>query len=187
MDRVPSHIEKVLEEIEQEVQSGKRFLPTVGPKKGRFLYIVTKAIGAKKVLDLGTLVGYSAILFSSAVGSKGRIITTEKDLAMVKEAKENFKKARVKNIRLMEKDAKYAIKKVKGHFDLVFLDVWKEEYVTLLPLCIKRLRKGGVLIANNVLWNTKGMQTFRNMLEKNKSLETVLVPIQDGLSFSVKR
>jgi predicted O-methyltransferase YrrM len=180
-------MENVLRAIEKEAHTGKRFLPIVGTKKGKLLFLIAKAIGAKQVLDLGTLVGYSALLLSQAVGKRGKVITVEKESSMVHEAKANFKKAKATNIQLVESDVKSAIRELRGPFDLIFLDVWKEEYTALLPFCIRTLRKGGVLIADNALWDTRGMQKFRNALMKNTQMESVFIPIQDGMSLSVKK
>jgi predicted O-methyltransferase YrrM len=68
-------IDKVLKEIEDEVESGGRFLPIIGERKGKLLYTLAKVTNAKKILDLGTLTGYSALLLAKAVGTKGRIVT----------------------------------------------------------------------------------------------------------------
>jgi|SRR3989344_1861784 len=180
-------IDEVLKKIEKEVRSGRRFLPIVGPKKGAFLYLVAKSSKAKKVLDLGTLIGYSALLLSKAMGKGGRVVSVEKEHALVGEARANAKAAGVRNITFLEGDAKMVIKKTKTKFDLILLDVWKEDYVKLLPLCVQQLRSGGVLIADNASWDTDGMRKFREALKRNKNLESVLVPVQDGMSFSVKR
>lgn len=182
-----ARMEKILEGMEWEAHSGKRFLPIVGSKKGRFLYVVAKAIGAKKALDLGTLTGYSALLLSQAVGAGGKVTSVEKDPHMLAEARDNFKKAGVKNVLLLEGDASHWIRKLRGPLDLILLDVWKEEYLPLLPYCVRLLRRGGVLVADNALWDTEGMKKFRAALDKTKALETVYVPIQDGMSFSVKK
>jgi predicted O-methyltransferase YrrM len=176
-----------LRAIEKEAHHGKRFLPIIGPKKGKFLHLVARAISARRVLDLGTLVGYSALLLSQAVGKNGKVITIELDKGMIEEARKNFREARSKNILLIEGDAKKLIKRVKQQFDLILLDTWKEDYIKLLPYCIKSLRKGGVLVADNALWDTANMQKFREALQRNKALDSVLIPIQDGMSLSVKK
>lgn len=180
-------LERVLKTIEKEAGEGRRFLPIVGPKKGLFLIVVARAITARRVLDLGTLVGYSALTLAKAIGSSGKIVSVESDAHMLEEARTNLRKANVRNVQLLHAEAGTVLRKRTDTFDLIFLDVWKESYVQLLPLCIRRLRKGGVLIADNALWDTVGMGKFRAALEKNPLLETVLVPIQDGMSFSVKR
>ena len=183
MDR----IDKVLAEIEKEVAKGERFLPIVGPEKGKFDFLVAKAIGARKVLDLGTLVGYSALLFSKAVGRSGKVVTVEMDGAIADEAERNFARAGVKNIKLLRGDAEEILAGLKdGEFDLVLLDIEKRQYAKVFPDCVRVLRKGGVILTDNALWNTNDLKAFRKLLEKGDGADSVLVPIADGIAMSVK-
>ena len=185
--QVKDKVDMVLAKIEERAASGTEFLPIVGPEKGKFDYLTARAINAKHILDLGTLVGYSALLFSKAVGANGRITTIEFNEEYANEAIKNFRTAGVKNIKLIQGDAKKVVKKLKQKFDLVLLDTWKEDYVKLLPDCVRLLRKGGVLLTDNALWKTKEMENFRNALFARKDLESIIVPVGDGIAFSVKK
>ncbi len=183
-------ISTVLSEIEKEAAKGARFLPIVGPHKGRFDYLVARAIGARKVLDLGTLVGYSALTFSMAVGSGGKVVTVERDPGLAAEARLNFRRAGAKNITLIEGDARKVLKKLvakKQRFDLILLDIEKNEYRGAFDDCIRLLRKNGVVLTDNALWDTKELREFRKFLQGYEKAESAIVPISDGIAMSVKR
>jgi predicted O-methyltransferase YrrM len=183
-------IDKVLKKIESKSKRGKRFLPIVGPEKGKFYYLITKAIGAKRILELGTLIGYSALLFSKAMDNKGKVVTIEHDKGNYEEAMENFKESGTRQIELVHGEAKAAVKLLiskKRKFDIVFIDIEKNEYVGIFDDCLKLLGKGGIVLVDNASWDTKDLKAFRKMLRKNKLAESVIVPIEDGISMSVKR
>lgn len=180
-------IESVLREIENESSKGERFLPIVGPVKGNFLYMLAKVTQAKNVLDIGTLIGYSAFLLAKAIGTKGRIVTIENEESLFKEAVENFKKARVRNIIPKLGDAKTLLKQMpENKFDLIFLDIWKEDYVRVLDDCVRVLKKNGLLVADNVLWEEESLKEWRKAIFNHKSIISFLVPLADGMSVSMK-
>lgn len=180
-------IESVLRKIENESSKGERFLPIVGPVKGNFLYMLARVTQAKNVLDVGTLIGYSALLLAKAVGSKGKILTVESEENYFKEAVENFKKAQVKNIIPKLGDAKIILKQMsENKFDLIFLDIWKEDYVKVLDDCVRVLKKNGLLVADNVLWEEESLKEWRKAIFNHKSIISFLVPLADGMSVSMK-
>jgi predicted O-methyltransferase YrrM len=180
-------IESVLREIEGEASKGKRFLPIVGPIKGNFLYMLAKVTQARNVLDIGTLVGYSTLLLAKSVDSQGRIVTIENDENFFKEAVENFKKARVKNILPKLGDAEILLKEMpENKFDLIFLDIWKEDYVKVLDGSVRVLKKNGLLVADNVLWEEEPLKEWRRAIFNHKNLISFLVPLADGMSVSMK-
>ena len=185
--QVKNKIDVVLAKIEERALGGTEFLPIIGPEKGKFDYLIVRVINAKRILDLGTLIGYSALLFAKAVGKKGKVTTIEINEENAKQAEANFRNAKVKNIKLIIGDAKIITKKLKVAFDLILLDTWKEDYVKLLPDCVRLLHKGGVLLTDNALWKTKEMENFRNALFARKDLESMIVSIGDGIAFSVKK
>lgn len=176
-------IDRVLKKIEDQIKKG-RFLPIVGPEKGAFVYLITKLVKPKRILELGTLVGYSSLIFAKATQRKAKIITVDWDKKLGEEAKANFQEAGIKNVKQIYGDATQIIKKLKVKFDLIFLDVDKQYYSILLPYCIKLLTKGGILLIDNILWDNKHMDDFRNILLNQKELETVIVPLADGVSLS---
>ena len=181
------NVESVMRQIETEASNRKRFLPIVGPVKGNFLYMLTKISHAKDVLDIGTLTGYSSLLLVKSIGSGGKVTTIESDNKFYNEAVENFKKAKAKNIIPKFGDAKILLKGMrKNKFDLIFLDIWKEEYVSVLDDCVRILKKTGLLVADNVLWEEEHLREWRNSIFNHKQLVSFLVPLADGMSVSMK-
>ncbi|MBI2545434.1 MAG: O-methyltransferase [Candidatus Aenigmarchaeota archaeon] len=180
-------IESVMREIEIESSSGKKFLPIVGPVKGNFLYMLAKVSQAKTVLDVGTLTGYSALLMTKAVGTKGKVTTIENDKNYYDEAVRNFKKAKAKNIIPKFGDATELLKKMpENKFDIIFLDIWKEGYVQVLDNCVRVLKKNGLLIADNVMWEEEPLKKWREAIFNHKKIVSFLVPLADGMSVSMK-
>ena len=180
-------IESVMREIEVESATGKKFLPIVGPVKGNFLYMLTKVSNAKNVLDIGTLTGYSALLLTKAVGANGKVTTMENDKNYYSEAVKNFKKAKAKNVIAKFGDATELIKNMRDNkFDLIFLDIWKEGYVQVLNDCVRILKKNGLLIADNALWEEESLRQWRNAIFNHKKIISFLVPLADGMSVSMK-
>lgn len=180
-------IESVLREIENESSKGKRFLPIVGPIKGNFLSMLAKVTQAKNILDVGTLIGYSALLLTKATGGKGKVVTIESEEDFYNEAVENFNKSGVKNIIPKLGDAKILLKQMpEDKFDLIFLDIWKEDYVKVLDDCVRVLKKDGLLVADNVLWEEKPLKEWREVIFNHSKIISFLVPLADGMSVSMK-
>ena len=180
-------IEAVMREIEDESSKGERFLPIVGAVKGNLLYMLAKVTQAKNVLDIGTLVGYSTLLLAKAVGTKGKIVTIESEESLYKEAVENFKKSEARNITPKLGDGKILLKKMpENKFDLIFLDIWKEDYVKVLDDCVRVLKKNGLLVADNVLCDEKPLKEWRDAIFNHKQIISFLVPLADGMSVSMK-
>jgi len=183
-------IDKTLRRLERMAGSGRRFLPIVGPEKGEFYYLAAKSAKAKSVLELGTLIGYSSLLFSKAVGAGGTVLTVERDKGFAREAEGNFRSAGVTNVRVLNSDARDAVKSLCGKgrkFDLIMLDIEKDEYNEVFDGCVCMLRKNGIILTDNVLWDTKEVKSFRKMLKGNRDVESVIIPIKDGIAMSVKR
>ena len=139
---------KVLKEIEQK--SKEMFLPIVGRKKGKFLQDLIGEYKPQNVLEIGTLVGYSAILMSQHLPESGKITTVEINLEAAAVAKENFEKAGIKNIDLILGDAMKVIPNLEKEFDFVFLDAEKNEYYNYLLLIENKLAPNAIVAADNV-------------------------------------
>jgi len=119
-------VDRVLLEIEDEIRKG-RFIPVVGPIKGKLLSVLTKVSDAKNILEIGTAVGYSSLLMYKASGRRAKITTIELDAHLAKEAKENFKKARAdSDIRVKVGDARKVLRRMRSKYDLIFLDIDKQ-------------------------------------------------------------
>lgn len=141
--------EQVLRAIEDEARR-VGFLPIVGPVKGRILVDLVRKIKPKRLLEIGTLVGYSAILMGKELGAEASLITIEIDGLNAKLAEENIRKAGLsEKIVVLVGDARAIIPGLSGPFDLVFLDAEKEQYLDYLKLVEEKLRSGSVMVADN--------------------------------------
>jgi len=186
---------KVLLELERVAK--ERHVPIVGPLVGRFLHILARTSKAKRVLEIGTAIGYSAIWFGLAVKQqKGTVITVEIDEATASEARKNIKKAGLqRTIKVINGDGLQIIPKLKGRFDIIFIDDSKENYPKYLEMCVKRLNKNGLLIADNALWggavtlesksgDALAIARFNELLMKK--MPSVIIPARDGVAIGIK-
>ena len=160
-------------------------------------------IKPKKILEIGTAVGYSAICFSEYLQEDGKIDTIERDIERVKEARENIKKAEVEGkINIYEGDAVEILPTLDDEYDVVFIDAAKGKYPFFLNQALRMIKPGGVIIADNVLYKGYVMSDYnkhkqrtavRNLREyikevsENPNLETEILEVGDGLAITKKK
>lgn len=161
----------ILGHLEEEAR--KEDIPIIGPVLGKLLYILARAMGARKVLELGTATGYSAIWLGMAVGpSTGKVITVEWDGATAERARANIAEAGLsKVVDVRHGDARKLLASLKGPFDLIFLDVEKGQYSGLLDGAVGALRPWGLLVFDNTAFRTAGDFLERSFC--HRELETV--------------
>lgn len=180
-------------------------LPLVDAEVGALLRVLARAVGATRILEIGTAIGYSGIWLAGALPKGGMLLTLEKDPERAKTAKANFDRAGLADrVGVIVGDAQVTINKVAGPFDLIFQDGHKPLYVTLLNTLVSLLRPGGLLVTDNVLWDgevvpgfvnppqrndddTKAIAEYNRLLNAHPSLITATVPLRDGVAISVKR
>ncbi len=157
-------------------------LRSVTPEVGRFLHLLVKLTGARRILEVGTSGGYSTIwLATAAREAEGRVTTLELDRVKIERARRNFAASAVDDIvTVVEGDAHLTLATLEGPFDLAFLDVEKELYLEFLQPLVDLLRPGGVLVADNLLSHPEDLAPFREAAESHPELECVLVPIPRG-------
>lgn len=157
-------------------------------------------IKPKKILEIGTAVGYSAICFSEYLQENGKIDTIERDTERVKEARENIKKAEVEEkINIYEGDAVEILPTLNEKYDVVFIDAAKGKYPFFLNQALRMIKPGGVIFADNILYKGYVMSDYnkhkqrtavRNLREyiaeitNNEKLETEILEVGDGLAIS---
>jgi len=181
--------------VELEAQAELENIPIIGPVVGELLHILASAVKARRILELGTATGYSAIYLAKACEAfKGRVVTLENDSGMAARAQQNFQKAGIANlVEIQVKDALQALPKMKGKFDLIFMDIEKRDYIRLLPDCERLLFKGGLLVADNV--GFKDADAFNRAISDNPAWRSVAVfsflplhsPENDALCLALRR
>lgn len=206
LDDIPKYLERLAprrEDLfkEMEAYALENDVPIVGPHVGALLHIMVKISKAKKILELGTAIGYSGTWLAKALPSDGKLITIEWDKESAKIAKRNFEKGRVsEKIELKVGSAQELLLKMKESFDMIFNDIDKEGYVDILPHCVSHLKKGGLLITDNILWGgevakkpskeddleTMAIKEYTKRISQHPELFTVIVPIRDGISISMR-
>ncbi|HZY46633.1 MAG TPA: class I SAM-dependent methyltransferase [Candidatus Bathyarchaeia archaeon] len=168
----------VLREIEAIGQ--RSFIPSIGPVKGKILAEVLRKARPKRILEVGALYGYSAILMAKNSPTGVEIISVEKNPEHVRIARKNIDSAEMKDrIRVVEGDGKTVLAKLTGEFDLVFLDAEKSEYLAYLKAIEKNLHKGSVVVADNVGIFRDQMQDYLKHVRtngpfKSRTVETLL-------------
>src|ERR671934_2146281 len=131
-----------------------RDLPLIDAEVGALLRVLAMAVGATKILEVGTAIGYSGIWLAGALPSGGMLVTFEMDEARARRARENFTRARVADrANVIVGDVQRMLAKVAGPFDLIFQDGDKRLYTSLLDRLVALLRPGGLLVTDNVLWD----------------------------------
>ena len=171
-----------------------------GKIQGNFLAIISKLIKPLNVLEIGTYTGYSTLCIAEGLNPGGMIHTIDKNEELLQIQNKYFEKSGLRNqIKQYTGDAIAIIPKLKFDFDMVFLDADKENYVKYLELILPILKPGGVLLTDNVLWHGKILESsenqdrvtrlidnFNKKILEDKSLKTVMLPIRDGISLTLK-
>jgi len=171
-----------------------------GKIQGNFLAIISKLTKPLNVLEVGTYTGYSTLCIAEGLKPGGMIHTIDKNEELLEIQNKYFEKSGLKNqIRQYTGNALTIIPKLKIEFDLIFLDADKENYVKYLELISPILKPGGVLLTDNVLWHGKILESSKNQdritrlidsfnkkILENKSLKTVMLPLRDGISLTIK-
>jgi len=178
----------------------QEFGTVVDDDVSRMLYVLTLLTRARRILEIGTSIGYSTISIANAVkGYDGRILTIEQEQHVAQQAMKHFERAGVaRNIEVKIGDAREIVPRIREHFDLIFQDVGdKELYPLLFDDCVRLLRPGGLLLAEDTLFPVMGLnirgtrsvapiQKFNEMVADSSFLESTILPIGDGLTIAVK-
>jgi predicted O-methyltransferase YrrM len=179
-------------------------LPLVYPDTGALLHTLARASGAKRILEIGTAIGYSTLWMATALPADGALITMEYDAARAARARDHFAAAGCAGrVSVIVGDATRFLHKVSGPFDLIFQDGDKKLYEPMLDRLVALLRPGGLLVADNILWNgevipgyvadrkysdedTAAIVAFSRRLAADPRLYTSFLQVGDGVSVSVK-
>jgi predicted O-methyltransferase YrrM len=181
-----------------EDQGRKEGWPIVRSAEGSLLHILAKAMGARRILELGTAIGYSGTWLARALPADGQLVTVEGDPETATIARANFEKTGVADrVTILVGSAQEILEDLEGPFDLIFNDIDKAGYPDVLEPCIERLRVGGLLVTDNVLWHgevarsdrsedTRAIRTYNERLSEDSRMVAVITPVRDGVSIAVK-
>ena len=167
-----------------------------GHYQGRILSLISKIISPKKILEIGTYTGYSAICLCEGMDKDGILHTIDNNKELVEIQNKYFKRANLKDKIVQHSgDAKNIIPSIDEEFDIVFIDADKESYPEYYDLIINKVRSGGIIIADNILWSgkilekvekddqaTKSIIEFNNKIIEDDRVKNLILPIRDGLN-----
>ena len=193
---------EILETIEKEALEA--FVPIIRKEMQSLMKVLVSLKKPARILEVGTAVGFSALLMSEYAPAECRITTIEKYEKRIPIARENFRRAgKEEQITLLEGDALEILKGLDGTYDFIFMDAAKAQYIYYMPEVLRLLSKGGVLVSDNVLQNGdiiqsrfaverrnrsihSRMREYLYELKHEKQLLTSTVPLGDGVAVSVK-
>lgn len=197
MDELLPARDRVLTEMEERAE--REAIPIIGPAVARVLYQYARLIGAQRVFEMGSAIGYSTIWLARAVGEEGKVYYTDGSRENAEDAREYFKRAGVaERIEIIVGDSIDLIAEVDGYFDLIFNDVDKHQYPHAFHKAVPRIRSGGLFITDNALWygrvaradadrDTEGVREFNSLIYSSDDLYPTILPIRDGLAVCFKR
>jgi len=187
----------VLKAVVKDAESKNFPMIQVSPDLGKFLYLLIKMVKAKNALEIGTLAGYSSIWLARALPDNAKLTTLEISMEHAETAKSNFSKAGFDNkIDLMFGNAMDSLEKLKNKkFDFVFIDADKTGYPAYFDKAIKMMNKGGIIAADNTLRKgdvvlektdegTEGIKIYNRKVANDSRVDSLLIPISDGLTIS---
>lgn len=210
---VPDAIERYLSGLNRQVDTvlaeiardgREQNLPLVDAEVGALLHVLARAVSARRVLEIGTAIGYSGTWLARALPAGGMLLTMEMNAERARVARANFERAGVADrTSVIVGDAQRMLAKVAGPFDLVFQDGDKLQYEPMLDRLVDLLRPGGLLVTDNVLWDgevvpgfvaspkrdpkdAQAIATYNERLNSHSRLKTATVPLRDGLAIAVR-
>lgn len=209
MDIVDPAIDRYLHELanprdpilrEMEVLAAERNFPIIGPAVGQLLFVIARAVRARRVIELGSGFGYSAYWFARAMGPDSTVVLTEGDEQRAADAANFLERGGLSDrVRIEVGDGLEIIDRIGGEFDIVFNDIDKKDYPRVLDKAAAALRPGGLLICDNMLWfgtvlddtaddpPARGIKELTRLLHESEEFDTALVPIRDGITISTYR
>ncbi len=198
LDRLIAQTDPLL--LEMEAYGAEHHVPSADREVARFVEITAQAIKARRALEIGMAIGYTTIHLARALGEDGMVITIDPSEEMIKAADGFLERAGLRNrVRIERGKALEVIPRLRETFDLVFIDALKDEYEGYLESALPKMRTGGVVIVDNLLWggkvatdpdskdrDTGALQKFNEQFVQNPRLKAVVLSVGDGLGYAVK-
>ena len=190
---------------ELEMEALKNYVPIIRRETQSLLKVLLQIKRPSRILEVGTAVGFSALLMHTYGPEDCQITTIENYEKRIPIARENFRKAGAeKQITLLEGDAQEVLKTLKAPYDFIFMDAAKGQYIRFFPEILRLLEAGGLLVSDNVLQGGdiieshfaverrnrtiyKRMREYLSVLKNSEELETAILPLGDGVAISVKK
>jgi predicted O-methyltransferase YrrM len=192
--------DEILLDLRREIV--ERDMPRIAitAEEGRLLQVLLRAIGARSIVELGTLGGYSAIWMARALLPGGRLVTVEREAERAELARRYVKRAGLEDrVTVVQGEARATLVRLadSGPFDAVFIDADKESYPAYLEWCSENVRRGGLVIADNAFRSgrvlevdiedlgVRGIQEFNRRLARDARYTSIVVPTRDGMAIAV--
>ena len=188
--------------IQYNISLGDQQRLQISISQAQFLQTLIKVSNVKKILEIGSFTGFSALSMAMALPSNGTLISLDKNLEFSKKAKFFYDKANEKRIKQIIKPAIVGLKELKDSkklFDLIFIDADKENYLNYYEICIELIKKKGLIVIDNVLWHgevadesnddkfTNTIRDFNKHVKQDKRIIKNIIPIGDGLTICIKK
>ncbi|SCK04395.1 Putative O-methyltransferase MSMEG_5073 [uncultured Clostridium sp.] len=208
-DYMEGYIRSLIPESEGRIKELEEFakenkVPIAQKETIKFLEFMVGMKKPLRILELGTAIGYSAILMYDAAGTNPHITTIERSEEMIELAKKNIKNFGLEeNISIEEGDCLEVLERLEEPYDLIFMDAGKGHYNHFLPHCLRLLKEDGIIIADNVLFRgmvasndlvkrrkitiVKRMRTYLEMVSKDNNLVTSVIPMGDGIAITKRK
>lgn len=197
LDRLLPPRDPLLREMEE--QGAREDVPISDPEVGRLLGVLARATGARRILEIGTAIGYGALCLARGA-PEALVVTIDKDPGRLATARGYLERAGVAGrVELIEGAALDVLYRLEGPFDLVYIDAVKTEYRRYLDLALPRLRVGGLIVVDNLLWgglvaappeeddrDADALRAFNGYLMMHPQLQSVVLPLGDGLGLATK-
>ncbi|GFN36031.1 O-methyltransferase [Tepidimicrobium xylanilyticum] len=197
---IPSH-KGILKELEEYAM--KNHIPIIEREVTQLLKVILKVLNPKSILEIGTAIGYSALVMASSTNEDCLITTIERRSDMVKEAEENFKKTKYKDrIRILQGEAEELLPTLNDKYDFIFLDAAKGQYLQFFNDCKRILNNKGIIMSDNVLFKgmvasddlvvrrkktiVKRLRKYLEYINNIEGYESCILPIGDGVALTFR-
>lgn len=200
LESLHPRLEGALARMEEEGERDN--IPIVGTSIGRALRVLVRATGARRIVEVGTAIGYSALWMASALPPDGELVTIDPDRSRTDRARRFWTDAGVaERIRVENGPALEVLPRLRPPFDFAFIDALKHEYEGYLAECLRLVRGGGTIAVDNLLWggrvsgsreddraaDTAAIRSFNTAFVGHPRLEATILPVGDGLGVGVVR
>ncbi|MCC4228315.1 O-methyltransferase [Zunongwangia profunda] len=194
-EKEPEYLAKLNRETHQKILQPRMLS---GHYQGRLLSLISKLVNPKYILEIGTYTGYSALCLAEGLQPKGQLHTIDINEELFDFQQKYFKESAFKDQIIQHLgDATQIIPQLDMKFDLVFVDADKPNYPTYFEIIIEKMNPGGLILSDNVLWSgkvleevkkedisTNALVKYNKMLAEDERIETVILPLRDGLTLS---